>query len=262
MMNIRNINNESGSYSLEALVSLTAFVLVIMLAYSQIKSMICESIMQQAVSNMAQQVSSYVYVIDRAGFVIQHSDDELSGSDKTINAAGEVVSSAGEVVGDISSITDGNFDQLSDIVGKLFGGDGGDGSIKNMTSSFKAFIDTVKGVDWKKEGVDALKASGDRALKMLGNDIFDEIYKDMLRSYLPSDLDTFQRYFNISDISFEQSALFPNDKNNSIFVAVTYTAHPQFRIGGFGDRKVIKYAYTAAWVKSNTTHSDYADDSE
>lgn len=61
---IKKLKNQQGSYTLEALISLTAFVIVIMLAYMQVKAVIAEQIMQHAVDNISQQVASYVYIID------------------------------------------------------------------------------------------------------------------------------------------------------------------------------------------------------
>lgn len=237
---IQNLKKQQGSYTLEALISLSAFLLVIMLAYMQVKALIAEQIMQHAVCDMSQQVASYVYILDRAGLVIQHSDDELSDTNNLITT------------------TTKNFQDMSGLVTKVFSsGDINSGTAKEMSDSFSMFIDGIvtgiQEIDWEKQLTDAGKEIGDDLLKSISNQCMNGLYGHMLESYLPMDLKSFCKVFNIKEgsISFEESRVFPSDANNSIFVAVSYEAYPAFRFANVGEHKVVKCAYTAAWVKSN-----------
>ena len=50
-------HDEKGSYTLEALIALTSFVIVIMLVYSQVKAVIGEQIIQHASNFHADKVT-------------------------------------------------------------------------------------------------------------------------------------------------------------------------------------------------------------
>ena len=69
---INKFRSETGSYTIEACVSLVFFLVAIMFIYSQIKALIAESIIQNAVNSMAKETASYVY---------KRRDGQLYGSD-------------------------------------------------------------------------------------------------------------------------------------------------------------------------------------
>lgn len=249
-------HDEKGSYTLEALIALTSFVIVIMLVYSQVKAVIGEQIIQHAVNDIAKQVSSYVYVLDRAGLVIQHSKDENQG----INKLGSTIDSTIDT-------TKKNIGQMSDLLGDIFKGDDS-GKAMNIGDTFKQFasdlnsgltdaIGQVKDMDWQSEGKDLLTDGADHALKLAANLGLKELYGALLNCYLPMEQEKFCKFFCIKQMDngkyfdFSLSKAFPNSDNNSIFVAVTYSQYPQYRFANVGERKIVKGAYTAAWVKSN-----------
>lgn len=240
--------SERGSYTLEALIALVAFIVVIMAAYSFVKTMIAESIMQRAVSNISAQISTYVYVIDRAGLIVQHSDDEFSGANNAISQGASTVQQAKNTV---NSITNANFDQMSELVTTLFGD--GDDSLKGVANSFKQFVEVAKSVDWAETAKDTGKLAVENLVKSGANAVLENIYDSMLDDFLPADRETFCRMYNIDidSVSFEHSAIFPTNDNDSIFVAVEYTVKPQFNFPGLSDRTIIKCAFNAAWVSSN-----------
>ena len=237
---IQNMKKQQGSYTLEALISLTAFLLVIMLAYMQVKAVIAEQIMQHAVNDMSQQMASYVYILDRAGLVIEHSEDELSDTNSLIGT------------------TASNFSEMSGVVSKIFSsGEVNSGTAKDMSDSFSKFVDGIvtgiKNTDWKGQAKDAGKLLADESLKKIANTGMDALYPLLLENYLPMDKASFCKVFNIREdtISFKLSRVFPTTDNNSVFIAVSYNAYPAFRFANVGEHKVIKCAYSAAWVKSN-----------
>lgn len=248
-------SNERGSYTLEAMISLVAFLVVIMAAYSYVKTMIAETIMQRAVSNMSAQISSYVYILDRAGLIISHKSNEFDDLNNTVKKGEELIGQGMQTYENISACTNGNLDQMTELVGTLFGD--GDGSMKGTVSSFKDFISVAKQVDWK----NAAKNSGRLALEDLvksgANSALSNLYNNMLDEFLPMDRDSFCKAFNIdkNSISFKYSAIFPTTDNNSVFVAVEYSVLPKYRIPGMTPRKTIKCALNAAWVSSNANGS-------
>lgn len=251
------LKNENGSYSLEALIALTSFVLILMLTYSQIKSMIAESIMQHAVSSMSQQVATYVYVLDKAGLVIEHSSDELSKSNEIYVAGEKVVTNVSDIGTTISNGVSNGLDGISAMLETLFSdSDSTKGSAKSMATSFKDFIEkvgTITADDLKTEGTDAARIAGEKLVKNLADAALAEVYNGMLDGYLPSERDNFCRYFNIrkDSISFSKSKVFPTLDNNSVMVVVEYVTYPEYKLGNLGDRTVYRCAYSAAWVKSN-----------
>lgn len=141
-------SSESGSYTMEACVSLVAFLVAIMFVYSQIKVMICENIMQHAVDSMASEMATYVYVLNRAGFIIEHRDDELSGTNGVVGG-----------ISDVGGMVEDNIGQFASIYEALEGGDisgavtqfgSFKGNASSMVDSIKNVVQLIKDVDWKK----------------------------------------------------------------------------------------------------------------
>lgn len=252
---MRSKSSQEGSYTIEACISLVAFIIAIMFIYAQIKGLICESIMQSAVNNMAKETASYVYILDRMGLVIQHSDDDLEYSNSVID----------DVSGNVNQLTD----DFNDLLSTLFG-DGGAENITSITSidgstvsgdassiadSIKNIINVVKNIDVDKvkaEGPDALIYGAESGAKALGNTSLAAYYKWKLSAYLPSSMENFCKFYSVdpNTISFSLSRVFPTDKNNTVLVAVEYDTSSVL-LSVPVKRHVVKYAYTAAWVKSN-----------
>lgn len=245
-MSKRSENNQ-GYSTIEATIALSAFILAIMFVYAQIKVVIGENIMQNAVNSMAKEVSSYVYILDRLGMILDHGEDD----NKDINA---LIGSGKGAVDDVVDFTD-----------SLFGEDGTTGD--DMVSALKTFVETMKNdggefvnnlnsVD-KDDVKNALINGGENAIKMLSNIALSNYYNARLDRYLPMERDKFCRYFNIdvpengSAFSFDASSVFPTVNCDSVLVTVTYHTASPFRFINF-KRKICKYAYTAAWVSSNT----------
>lgn len=250
---------ENGSYTIEASISLIVFVIAIMFVYSQIKTMLCENIMQHAVDNMAAEMSTYVYVLDRAGLIIDDENDRLKDLDSAIGS-GETAYT------DSKNFITNNLDTFTDIYSSLEGGDikGAvnttinnkdefQGNAKSMVDSIKNFVAAIKKVDWKKTAQEGVRVGGAEALKAFSNGVLlSNFYNWKLDAYLPTDRETFcKRYLIDSDsINFNYSRIFPTAENNNIVVAVTYETQPAFKMFPV-KRKIVKVACTAAWVKNN-----------
>lgn len=250
MMVLFNKKSENGSYTIEACISLVVFLVAIMFIYSQIKTIICESIMQHAVNNMASEMSTYVYVLDRAGLIIDN-DDRFKESDALIEQAGGtaklVKGNIDKFTGLYTALEDGDLKGASTTVGEISGDAG------SMVDSVNNLVNSIKETDWGKLAKNGGIAAGENIIKMLANTGLAEFYKWKLSAYLPTDLDTFcEKYLVEKDsIDFSYSRVFPNSDNNTIVVAVKYNTKPAFRMFPV-KRKVVKAACTAAWVDSNT----------
>lgn len=258
MMKTKDIRKESGSYTIEASISLVVFMIAIMFVYTQIKVMICESIMQHAVNNMAAEMATYVYVLDRAGLIIDTNPDDFKDLDNAINAAGNAYGSTQNFVTD-------SIDTFTNVYSSLEGGDvtsaastvqskWGDmkGEAGSMVDSIKNMVTMIEKVDWKETGTNGVQAMGANALKRISNEVLSNFYNWKLESYLPADRDAFCKNFLIDQesINFDYSRIFPTNANNNILVVVSYETLPAFKMFPV-KRKVVKVACTAAWVKSN-----------
>ena len=238
-------SGEKGSASLEACVSLTAFIIAIAFVYSQIQVIICENIMQNAVNNMALEVSSYTYIVDRVGLVMHQQNSEgLQQIDDMQGKASEAM------------------DEFSNAIGTLHGGINGEtisaagSSADNMFGSLKEIVEIFKQVNWSQTGKDAGKYVLNEGIDSVIGSLLEGYYMNNLTKYIPSgDLDTFCDAYNVekSSITFEPSCLFPGNKNNTVLVAVKYETRSPFSMFPV-NRTIVKKAFTAVWLADPTLH--------
>lgn len=239
--------NSRGYITIETIISLAFFTLAIMFVYFQIKVVIAENILQNAVNNMAKEVSSYVYILDKLGLILEHTDDE----NKNVNA----------LIGDGK----GAIDNVIDFTGSLFGGDGSNSD--DMASAMRDFVNALK--EDKQKLVDDINnlnkndlknagiTAGENAVKGLANIALASYYDGRLDRYLPMEREKFCRHFNIDipeggkAFSFDASRVFPTIDNDSVLVAVTYNTTSPIKFINL-KRKICKYAYSGAWVSSST----------
>lgn len=264
-MKLKKIKNESGSYSLEASVSLIAFLIAIMFVYSQIKTLIAESIMQHAVNNMAAEMSTYVYVLDRAGLIIEENAEQFSDLDGFID-------SAGEACDDTQSFISNRVNSFTEIYAALENDDPNQnngsltappegvaskwenmtGEAESMVASIKNMVAMFQAVEWGEAGANAARAGVSESLKSLANNvILSNFYNWKLDGYLPLEREKFCKKYMIDSDTIDfgtYSAIIPDNK--SVVVAVSYETKPIFKMFPV-KRKIIKFAYTAAWVKEN-----------
>lgn len=249
----KKLRSKKGYVTIEAILSLVFFLMAIMFIYSQIKVVIAENIMQNAVNNMAKEVSSYVYILDKLGMILEHKEDE----GKDINTAIKDTKATAETcIGDLKAI----FGDDDDMVGNLqkFVDD-----VKSGGTKIKNDAENIDKDDLKEAGVLAAES----AVKVGSNFILSKFYTARVKKYLPMDEDKFCRYFNIefeegkSAFSFDASRVFPTLDNNSVFVAVTYQTESPIKFIPL-KRKICKYAYSAAWVSSNANEIKKSSDSD
>lgn len=245
---LKKAESERGSYTIEACISLMAMVIAIAFVYSQVKVVICESIMQHAIDNMALEVSSYVYILDKAGLVIHADEKTLAGSNQVAKSGAEAVESAKEAFNTFSESTS----SLTDLMGLLDSSEGSSGSQikedgKSMVSSIKKMLEDVKKVDISTELSQAAALTADGVITILADAVMNEYYDWKLDAYLPMDRESFCKSYYVKNISFKHSRVFPGTSNNTILVVVEYETTSPFSMFPIS-RKVVKQAYTAAWL--------------
>lgn len=250
--------DEGGSYTIEACISLVAFLLAIMFVYMQIKTMVCETVMQHAVNGMASEMATYVYVLNRAGLVIDNNPDKFKDVDAAYGAAKDAYSNT-------SSFYTKNINTFTDIYSELEGGNvkgaastaysaakGFSGDAGSVVASIKNMVELIKNIDFKETAAQGVRSAGENALKNGSNMVLSQYYNWKLNAYLPGSREEFCRAYMIDpdSISFEYSRIFPTVKNDNILVAVTYETKPAFNFLP-GNRKIVKVGCTAAWVRAN-----------
>ena len=246
-----------------------AMVIAIAFVYSQIKVVICESIMQHAVDNMALEMSSYVYIIDKLG-LISHSELSTPTADEMLENGQKAVEDGKEIAGNAQSLF-GRLDSFSDFLGVLeTGGDvkaaannlaesaeDAKGEIEQIAADATDMVSSIKAVvqAFKSGGLkDELKEEGKYGLEVLAstglNAILSSYYRGRLVNYVPNkDLEKFCKLYcvNESTISFKGSRLFPGANNNTILVVVEYETTSPFSMFPI-HRRIVKQAFTSAWL--------------
>lgn len=243
---------EHGFYTIEASIALLAFVLAVMLVFSQIRVLIGECILQNAVNNMAKETASYVYILDRLGLIIDNSELKTDNVD-TVIGEGKNIS---DMLGDGQDLTQ----EFTNTIGMLFSddetSDGGEGNPRSITDSLKKILETINGMsmeELKQEAASTGVLAGEKLVQLLANSMMSGYYDWKLDAYLPMEREEFCKYFMIDGdlINFDKSRVFPTDGNNSILVAAEYDTTSPFKMFAL-KRHVIKYSYCAAWVENNT----------
>lgn len=237
------LRSESGSYTIEASVALVAFIISIAFVYSQIKVLVCENIMQNAVNNMAKETASYIYILDKMGLIINHPDNELENTNSFIDSLSDEYNNVIDVVFKDNGL------------GETITVEGITGDVKSIGDSIKNVVNILKKTDYnalKSEFPDAAVYTIEQLIKTGVDAGMSKFYKWKLNAYLPSDFDTFCKYYNIDpkSLNFDLSSVLPTSDNNSVLVSVQFDIKSQFSFIKM-DRHIVRYAYTAAWVKSN-----------
>lgn len=237
-----------GYLTIETIISLSFFTLAIMFIYLQVKIILAENIMQNAVNNMAREVSSYVYILDKLGLILDHSEDDNKDVNKLISDG------------------KGAIDNVVDFSNQLFSG-GGENS-DDMASAMSEFIEALKQDkntlvddinnldkgDLKNAGITA----GENAVKGLANLALSSYFRSRLKSYLPMEETEFCRKYYVDldkenggdCFSFKLSRVFPTSDCDSVLVAVTYKTASPIKFIDLR-RNICKYAYSGAWVSSS-----------
>lgn len=243
--------DERGSYTIEATISLVAFMIAVMFIYLQIRTMVCENIMQNAVSNLALEMSTYSYVLDKAGFIAEHASDELETMNAAVSAGETLVSDAGAVYQSVSEMVSDFPNKIGDfasVIGSLY--NDGAGGISDTLRTLAQSLGNIN----VSEGKTLVRNTVETAIKTAVNAILSDFYLYRLNTYLPAERSAFCKSYWVDEgsVSFRDSRFFPDKDNNSVAVIVTYRTVTPYQSLPIGSRTVTKCAYTAAWVESNT----------
>jgi len=247
--------NERGSYTLEACISLMAMVIAVAFVYSQVKVVICESIMQHAVDNMALEMSSYVYILDKLGVVAHHDEEEVKLLNEAGQHASEAVGHGKDLINDVGDMGK-TLENIPDLLSLLEKKDDITASGQKAVDDGKSMVDSIKHMIEliKSDGfLEQLKNGGgilvEGAATNVLNNIAAEYFDWKLDSYLPSDRKTFCKEYCVDEtsISFKNSKLLPGMSNNTILVVVEYKTNSPFAMFPI-KRQVVKQAFTAAWL--------------
>ncbi len=243
-----NIKSENGSYMVEACISLLFFLMVIYLIFMQVNTMIVESVLQKSVDNYAMEISSYSYILKRANLIIEHDDNELTSTQSAINSGKQLFSDARATYDDLFA----GGDDLGSLIEGLYSNPGKISSdVNTIGSSLKAFIEAIKGIDWKKDGIDLGRYAAESAVKIGINNALSAYCDNKTRdgAYLPKNYSDFCKAYYIMDNNIEYKVKFmPDDKNNTVFISVKCKIDVPFTIPGFDSRTVVKTAYSPLWV--------------
>lgn len=231
---MKRLLNERGSYTIEACIALVAFLVAIMFIYSQIKVLIAESILQNAVNNMAKETAAYVYLLDKTGLVFEHKDGSTGNIDSALGEVSELMDSLTSEDGktSLTSPGSGRFD------------------VSGIGQSVNDIVDCLKSVD-EAELKNAAKEGAESLSLLIGNKIIEAICANRLSAYLPMEKEQFCKAYMIKNdsFSFANSKLFPNNEYN-VFIAVECETVSPFKAFPM-NRHIAKYACTAAWVSGN-----------
>lgn len=242
--------SERGSYTIEACISLLAFLFTIYTVYLQINTLVLENVLQKAVNNAAIEISCYSYVLGRIGIIPDHSDGD--GMDQANAAFG-----AGKNAVEVTQTEIDNFKNKSGSIAEFVGGlfedpHGMVDGVNNIGASIKDFLNELQAVDdWKAVGKTTLSYGLESAAKAGINGILSGFYDRRIQSgmYLPTTYDGFCHLYAIRDKDIHFKVVYmPDQNNNTVLVSVSCTVHPLIKIPGIEKRTVVKTAYSPLWL--------------
>jgi hypothetical protein len=234
--------------------TLVLFIFALMMIFMLVRTVVLESILQNAVSNMAKEVSAYSYVLSRTGLIspvdTSSIDDAYASGEEAVQAAQEAVARYNGT-GDQSESEEGlSFSRFGDILTNLIGGGETDTAVNT-------FFQTLASMDWREAGTSLLRKTVSEVIKMGLNAGLNNLYypKQFTKHYIPVPEDQFYRVFRVDEgsVDFSYSRFMPTDDNNSISVIVTCKVKPMFNFLPISDMTLTKMAVTAAWVTVNAS---------
>lgn len=238
----KNVKNkrERGSYTIEACISLFAFLISIYIVFLQINTMIAESVLQKAVDNVAVEISSYSYILERIGIIPKHSDDEMSGTQNAIDSGKQLYTNFSGIAGNVSDFVSGLFENPK----------GGAEDISNLGASLGAFVDALKGINWKTELVQGGRYAIEEVVKHAVNYALSSHYTSRLEKgmYLPTSYENFKSAYHTDGLKITVQFM-PDNSNNTVLVYASCKVKSPIKLPGIDDRVVTKVAYSPLWVK-------------
>lgn len=241
------IRSENGSYTVEACLTLTFFLIVIYFLFLQVNTMILENVLQKATNNFAVEISGFSYILDRANLVYEAKD--TPSINNAVNSGKEAYSSAADTYSKYITDSEG----MGDLVAGLYSDPGGAASdLKSVGSSFKAFISAIK--DLKPEDFKNLgKHTGVEIIKTGINAAISSFCTSKLKdgAYLPLDYNTFCETYRVenNEIKIGVDFMAGDTDNYTVFIWAECYVKAPVNIPGFDKRRVVKASYSPLWIK-------------
>lgn len=234
------ITRENGSYTIEACISLFAFLITIYVVFLQINTMVAESVLQKAVDNVAVEISSYSYILKRIGIIPEHSDDEMSTTQNAIDSGKQLYTNFNGIAGNVSEFVSGLFENPK----------GGAEDISNLGASLGAFVDALKSVNWKDELSSAARFTIETGVKKLVSEKFSEHYTNRVQQgmYLPTAYENFKSVYRADNLKISVKFM-PDTGNDTVLVYATCEIKTPIDLFGFDKRVITKVAYSPLWVR-------------
>lgn len=240
--------SERGSFTIEAILSLSIFMFAFVTIVSLATIAKVESTTQYAIDQVAKEISQYYYIAERVGIANTDSSgvDEIDGA---VQAIFDFTDKSSTVASNYSSTTATDLGSMLD----TFSGIGNDvneitAAAENVYNSFGPIFEDPKGI---------VSSLATMMVKQVGNELITKIIaqplcKALVPKYITSngDADAILEKMGVVDgldgLDFRMSSFLSDQR--SINVVVVY----QIKVNGFGifdDTLVIKQtASTAAWV--------------
>lgn len=240
--------SERGSFTIEAILSLSIFMFAFVTIVSLATIAKVESTTQYAIDQVAKEISQYYYIAERVGIANTDSSgvDEI---DDAVQAIFDFTDKSTTVASNYSSTTATDLGTMLD----TFSGIGNDvnevtAAAENVYNSFGPIFEDPKGI---------VSSLATMMVKQVGNELITKIIaqplcKALVPKYITSngDADAILEKMGVVDgldgLDFRMSSFLSDQR--SINVVVVY----QIKVNGFGifdDTLVIKQtASTAAWV--------------
>lgn len=237
--NVKN-TRENGSYTIEACISLFAFLITIYIVFLQINTMVAESVLQKAVDNVAVEVSSYSYILKRIGIIPEHSDDEMSSTQNAIDSGKKTYSDFNGIAGNVSEFVSGLFENPK----------GGVEEISNLGASLGAFVDALKNIDWKTDLTSAGRFVLEEGVKYAINAALSSHYTSRVEKgmYLPTSYENFKSTYHTENLKISVKFM-PDDNNDTVLVYASCDVLSPIKFPGLEKRVVTKVAYSPLWVQ-------------
>lgn len=232
--------NEKGSYTIEACISLFAFLIAIYVVFLQINTMVAECVLQKAVDNVAVEISSFSYILKRVGIIPEHDENEMNSTINAINSGKTAYENFNSTAGDISGFVGGLFENPNKAVE----------DVSNLGASLASFVEALKSVNWKEDLVSAGRYTIEAGVKKGINTALNYFYLSRIKKgmYLPAKYEDFCRVYHVGDMSVNINFM-PTAQNNTVLVYVKCTVNSPIKFPGLEKREVVKVAYSPLWVK-------------
>ncbi len=201
-MQLRKLKNESGSVTVEATISLSAFMFAIVTLLTIINICIVQARISYAINTTAKEISQYSYLYALTGLNASQSELESAGKEDTLpldNVFNDINAMYNEIenLGSTGLSTESNIDDISAKWDSI------SGSLENMKDEkSKLIMEPLAKAMCKKHLVSTKEGDVDAYLKSLG------VRPDATGSYYKG-------------IDYNGSTLFPNG-SNEIKICVSY----------------------------------------